>query len=77
MHFETHPAKLLLDRISIIPQGVPGTQLQETGGTVSVGSEPEPRTVIVDPAGPRYISNDGPAGASNVIYEWLGISGIS
>ena len=63
MHPEPHPAKLLLDRITIQPHGVLGTQLREAGGTASVGSEPYPGTVIVDPAGVHYILNAGPAGA--------------
>eukprot|EP00972_Heterocapsa_arctica_P044102 6509706-Heterocapsa_arctica.AAC.1 len=65
------------EKLKICPFGVLGAHLTEQGNLVSNGPVPTIETVVLDPAGLRYIEQDGPknaGGASQEIYRWLGIA---
>ena len=65
----------LLACITVDPHGVLGLQRQEGGDDHDAAPQPDDETVILDPAGLRYIQK-GPQGAGGVsahIYSWLGI----
>mmetsp|Transcript_8597 Transcript_8597/g.9698 ORF Transcript_8597/g.9698 Transcript_8597/m.9698 type:complete len:272 (+) Transcript_8597:50-865(+) len=71
------PQMKFIKKVKVVPYGVLGTQLTLQGSLVRVAPEPDEKTVIVDPAGLKYIhslaANAG--GAAGAIYNWLGLRG--
>ena len=66
----------LLPKVTVAPYGVLGVQLDASHRFVRAAAGPNKHTVIVDPAGLRFIQDLGPAGAgaaSGAIYSWLKI----
>ena len=66
----------LLPKVAVVPYGVLGVQLDMSHHVVPAAREPAADTVVVDPAGLRFIQDLGPAGAggaSGAIYSWLKI----
>ena len=66
----------LLPKVAVVPYGVLGVQLDVSHHLVPVAGAPAADTVVVDPAGLRFIQDLGPAGAggaSGAIYSWLKI----
>ncbi|CAE7454743.1 unnamed protein product [Symbiodinium natans] len=69
-------AASLLPLVEVVPYGVLGVQLDASHRFMRASSEPDADTVVVDPAGLRFIQDLGPAGAggaSGAIYSWLKI----
>jgi O-acetyl-ADP-ribose deacetylase (regulator of RNase III) len=66
-----------LRKVKLSPYGVLGTQLNMQGGQSRIAAEPNENTVIVDPAGLKYIHGvaAGAGGAAGSIYNWLGLRG--
>ena len=73
----TTPRERFLRKIKIVDYGVLGTQLTLQGSLSKVAPLPGENTVIVDPAGLKYIKTTaaGAGGAAGAIYHWLGLSG--
>lgn len=69
------PQQRFIKKVQVVPYGVLGTQLNLQGSLARVAAEPDEKTVIVDPAGLKYIhsfaANAG--GAAGAIYNWLGL----
>jgi O-acetyl-ADP-ribose deacetylase (regulator of RNase III) len=75
--FQETQAQRFLRKVQIAPYGVLGTQLTLQGSLARVASEPTDSTVIVDPAGLKYIQTVAAAagGAAGAIYNWIGLKG--
>ncbi|CUF90089.1 Hypothetical protein, putative [Bodo saltans] len=71
------PQQKFLRKVKLSPYGVLGTQMNMQGGQSRIAAEPDDNTVVVDPAGLKYIQGvaAGAGGAAGSIYNWLGLRG--
>jgi O-acetyl-ADP-ribose deacetylase (regulator of RNase III) len=71
------PTQQFLQKVTVVPHGVLGTQLHPTGSLIKVADQPDYNTTIVDPAGLHHIHGTakGAGGAAGAIYKWLGLEG--
>lgn len=75
-HTESAQQKFLR-KVKLSSYGVLGTQMNMQGGLSRMAPEPDEDTVVVDPAGLKYIHGvaAGAGGAAGSIYNWLGLKG--
>jgi O-acetyl-ADP-ribose deacetylase (regulator of RNase III) len=71
------PQQKFLRKVKLVPYGVLGTQMNLQGGQSRIAAEPDENTVIVDPAGLKYIHSLASlaGGAAGSIYNWIGLKG--